>query len=170
MNINELKGAELDFWVAKARGLEAELRTIYGQSYCRVDTYGKGYQVYEPTGNVLLSAAIAFERHYTLFPRLDACANGAPPVWVWLAEAQWNPKYHGLFCDPSPHVAICRLCVAEAIAEKRLIDIASLPSSRPIVDADRQFNIAIAMMTDEQAQQSFDRWKDQHNRLKERDL
>ncbi|MBN3848161.1 DUF2591 domain-containing protein [Paraburkholderia sp. Ac-20342] len=161
MNIDELKGAELDFWVAKARGFEAEVRSMYGQSYCRIDVHGGGYQIYEPTSNVLLAGAIAFERHYTVFPRRDACAGGVPPVWIWLAEAQQNPNFHGLFCDASPNVAICRLCVAEAIAEKRLVDITELP--RPAAAAPRDFDSrGVAAMSDMQAEQSLLRWKARH--------
>jgi hypothetical protein len=156
VNIEELKGAELDFWVAKARGLEPELRTVHGQSYCHIDVVAYGYQFYQPTENVLLSGAIAFERHYTLFPRLDACAGGAPSVWVWLAEAQQNPKYHGLFCDESPHVAICRLCVAEWIAESLLADSAFRLRSLAPRDFESR---GLAAMTDKQAYQSLLRWK-----------
>jgi hypothetical protein len=156
VNVENLKGAELDFWVAKARGLTPELRSLYGQSYCRINTYGSGYQIYQPTENVLLSGAIAFERHYTLFPRLDACANGAPSVWVWLAEAQQNPNYYGLFCDPSPHVAICRLCVAEWTAEEQQADAAG--GRRPPAPRDFESR-GLAVLTDEQAFQSLLRWK-----------
>lgn len=120
MNIDELNGADLDYEVAKAEGFAARICRMYGLSYCRVDTPEVGYQVYQPTGNTKLAADIAFKRHYTLYPRLDRCGNGEPPQWIWLAEAQQNPIFHGQFVDPSAPVAICRLRVAEAQAERSI--------------------------------------------------
>ncbi|WP_175425601.1 phage protein NinX family protein [Trinickia violacea] len=118
MNVEELCGAELDYEVALAEGFEAQLCRMYGWSYCRIDVPHHGYSVYEPTHNWQLAGRIYDRQHYTLYPRLDRRAGGAPPVWVWLAEAQNNPHWRGQFVAESPLVAICRLRVAEAAAER----------------------------------------------------
>ncbi|MGF6764039.1 hypothetical protein P3T24_004370 [Paraburkholderia sp. GAS33] len=120
MDIDELTGAELDFWVAKAEGMDAELKSLYGQSYCRVDINPTGFIIYEPTQNSKVAAEIAFRQCYTLYPHPCLDQQGHTQK-LWLAEAQWNKRFHGTFVDASPHVAICRLRVAEAIAEKQIV-------------------------------------------------
>lgn len=121
MDIDQLKGAELDFWVARAEGMEAELKSLYGQSYCKVAVHDShGYIVYEPSQNSKLAAEIAFRQCYTLYPHPCLDDQGQTQK-LWLAEAQWNKHFHGTFVDSSPRVAICRLRVAEAIAEKRIV-------------------------------------------------
>jgi hypothetical protein len=121
MEIDKLVGAELDFWTAKAEGLDAELKSLYCQSYCKIAVHDShGYVVYEPTQNSKLAAEIAFRQCYTLYPHPSLDDRGATRK-LWLAEAQWNKTFHGTYVDESPLVAICRLRVAEAIAGKQLV-------------------------------------------------
>lgn len=153
MKIDELKGAELDYWVALAEGFPAELCRMHGQNYCRIDVIPSGYQVYEPTSNSQLAGDIAFRRHYTLYPR-PLAARGQLRT-EWLAEAQMNPRYHGMFADESPRVAICRLRVAEAFAEGELSKRGSAARLPDHVYETR----GLRLMTDEQAEQSYFRWR-----------
>ncbi|MBU7436503.1 phage protein NinX family protein [Paraburkholderia fungorum] len=119
MKIEDLVGAELDYWVARAEGHTAELRGLYGQKYCRIDVQQVGYQIYAPTENSNLAAEIVFRRAYTLYPHPCLDDQGFQRTY-WLAEAQMNKRFHGMFRDLLPRVAICRLRVAEAIAERAL--------------------------------------------------
>lgn len=119
MNPKDLKGAELDYWTALAEGYDAKLITMYSQSYCRIDIHGTGYAVYEPSVNTKLAADIAFKRLYTLYPHPCLNEMGVQKP-IWLAEAQFNKRFHGMQTDESPHVAICRLCVEEELAEGRI--------------------------------------------------
>ncbi|MGF6643130.1 phage protein NinX family protein [Paraburkholderia sp. GAS82] len=156
MNIEQLAGADLDYWTARAEGHIAELCGLHGLRYCRIDVYPDGHQFYQPTENWLLAAAIAHRRRYTQYPRLDRY-NDATHQWVWLAEAQQNSQFHGQFVDASPRVAICRLRVAEAIAEGSL-NVDREPVARepdPVYE-----QLGISMMNDEQAFASFQRWKE----------
>ncbi|MCX4154979.1 MULTISPECIES: hypothetical protein [Paraburkholderia] len=119
MKIDDLIGAELDYWVARAEGFTAELRGLYGQHYCRIDVQQVGFQIYAPTENSQLAADLAFRRNYTLYPHPCLDDMGTQKTY-WLAEAQMNKRFHGMFRDLQPRVAICRLRVAEAIAERAL--------------------------------------------------
>lgn len=119
MNVKELKGAELDYWVARAEGHVASLHEMYGQRYCRIDIPHGGYQIYTPTENSNLAAEITFRRAYTLYPHPCLDERGVQNT-IWLAEAQMNKRFHGMFTDRLPRLAICRLRVAEAIAERVL--------------------------------------------------
>lgn len=154
MNFDELKGAELDYWTARAEGLIAELRMMYGQSYCRIDVVPAGYSIYEPTKNSQLAADIAFRCKYTLYPH--PCLNEAGvQKTIWLAEAQMNRRYHGMFTDESPQVAICRLRVAEKFAIGEL-EIGAAAARLP----DHVYEArALRFMTDVQAEQSYFRWR-----------
>lgn len=153
MKFDQLTGAELDYWVALAEGFPAELRTMHGLSYCRIDVIPSGHQVYEPTKNSQLAGEIAFRRHYTLYPR--PVTDGGALHIEWLAEAQLNPRYHGMFSDRSPHVAICRLRVAEAFAEG---EISKHGAAARVPDHVYEAR-ALRIMTDEQADQCWYRWR-----------
>jgi hypothetical protein len=155
MNIEQLTGADLDFWTARAEGHQAELMAKHGMRYCQIDVYPTGHQFYQPTHNWLLAAAIAHARRYTQYPRLDRAADGGA-VWVWIVEAQQNPQFHGQFVATDARFAICRLRVAEAAAEGAL-DIASI--AVPHDPDDMLEQRAIATLSDEQAAMSFERWK-----------
>lgn len=154
MNVNELKGAELDYWTALSEGHRAELRGMYGQKYCRIDIAFDGFHIYAPTANSGLAAEIAFKRGYTLYPHL--CLNGqGGQDTIWLAEAQINRCFHGQHTDLDPRVAICRLRVSEAIVEK-LIDL-SRPAG-PLLTPGEYEHLALRQLTDEQARMSYARW------------
>lgn len=114
MNISELSGADLDCWVARAEGYDAEVVEMYGWRYCRIDIYGEGWRPYEPTKNEMLAGRILFERFYTVGPApliQHAAARS------WMAEAQMNPAFHGLYKADSPWIAVCRLRVAEELSK-----------------------------------------------------
>ncbi len=154
MNANELNGAELDYWTALAEGHRAELRGMYGQKYCRIDVAYDGFHVYAPTGNSAIAAEIAFKQAYTLYPHPCLNDRGTQET-IWLAEAQMNRRFHGMHADVDPRVAICRLRVSEAIAEKAL-DPSRPP--RPLLTAAEYEHLALRLLTDEQARASYQRW------------
>jgi hypothetical protein len=155
VNIDQLGGADLDYWTARAEGHTAELISMHGLSCCRIDVYGVGYQVYQPTENWLLAGEIARRRHYTQYPRRDRTRGGGAQ-WVWLVETQQNPNFHAQFVDPEPRIAICRLRVAEALAAHLLIGGAqSLPTESACVLEAR----ALAAMSGEQCELSYLRSK-----------
>ncbi|SDR18831.1 Protein of unknown function [Paraburkholderia fungorum] len=116
MNVNELKGAALDCWVARAEGFNAELVKANGMEYCRIDVETVGHQFYQPTQNPNITSPILFRQRYTLYPLDEISSKGAGTRRVWIAEAQMNPEFHDLYRDEQPMVAVCRLRVAEAIA------------------------------------------------------
>lgn len=155
MNIEQLVGADLDYWTARAEGHQADLCALHGLRYCRVDVYPDGHKFYQPSENWLLAAEISRRRRYTQYPRQDRTAEDSRQ-WVWLVEAQQSPQFQGQFVDVDPRVAICRLRVAEAIADGTL-SIDRAPVLREPESALEQRGIA--SMTDEQAAQSFQRWK-----------
>jgi hypothetical protein len=118
MNVSELSSADLDYWVARAEGYDADVVELYGWRYCRIDVYGEGWRPYEPTKNETLAARILFERFYTVGPApLEAPTQHSGARRAWMAEAQMNPAFHGLYKADSPWVAICRLRVAEELSK-----------------------------------------------------
>jgi hypothetical protein len=116
MNVNELSGALLDCWVARAEGFRAEVVKANGMEYCRIDVETIGHQFYQPTQNPVITSPIQFRQRYTLYPMDDRGFKNVVTRRLWIAEAQMNPDFHDLFRDELPLVAICRLRVAEAIA------------------------------------------------------
>ena len=116
MNLDMLAGAELDYWVARAEGYRADIFELYGRQCCRVDVLDTGWGMYEPTENSKLIGDILFKRKYTLYPHPMNDGQGVLKT-IWLAEAQMNRHFHGMYTDEQPRVAICRLRVAEAIAD-----------------------------------------------------
>ncbi|TGP43456.1 DUF2591 domain-containing protein [bacterium M00.F.Ca.ET.228.01.1.1] len=116
MNVNELSGASLDCWVARAEGFRAEVVKANGIEYCRIDVETVGHQLYQATQNPAITAPIQFRQRYTLYPLDEISSKGAGTRRVWIAEAQMNPEFHDLYRDEQPLVAICRLRVAEAVA------------------------------------------------------
>jgi hypothetical protein len=116
MRIENLTGAELDCWVARAEGFRTEVVKANGMEYCRIDVETVGHQFYQPTQNPVITAPIQFRQRYTLYPldRLDG--EIGVPQRFWIAEAQMNPDFYDLYSDEFPLVAICRLRVAEAVA------------------------------------------------------
>ncbi|WP_187617465.1 DUF2591 family protein [Paraburkholderia sp. UCT2] len=122
MNVVELTGADLDYWVARAEGYDAEVIAMHGWRYCRIDVPYHGYQVYGPTQNELLAARIMQKHFYTVGPApLEDQKKHGGALRVWMAEAQMNPSFHDLFMDDSPWIAICRLRVAEALSQRGLV-------------------------------------------------
>lgn len=115
MRIDELDGARLDYFVARAEGLDAALIHGNGMDYCRIDVQGVGHMVYVPTQNWTLLGPILKRQRYLIYPR--AAEPGAREV-VWLAEAQLNSKFNGMYIATSPEIAICRLRVAEAFGQE----------------------------------------------------
>ena len=116
MNIDQLIGADLDCMVARAEGFKSEVVSKNGWSFCRIDVEQVGEQFYQPTENPLITFPIQARQLYTLYPLDEISSKGAGTRRVWIAEAQMNPEFHGLFRDEKPLVAICQLRVAEAIA------------------------------------------------------
>lgn len=116
MKTAELDGALLDYWTARAEGFDAEVVQLYGWRYCRIDAYGVGWRVYEPSGSALLAGDIMRRRLFTVYPLKEADNHGIKRD-TWLAEAQQNPIFHGLHRGESPWVAVCRLRVAEAFGD-----------------------------------------------------
>lgn len=115
MRVDDLAGAQLDHFVALAEGLDSALIHANGMDYCRVDIPYQGHMVYVPTQNWTLLGPILERQHYLIYPR--AAEPGSKEV-IWLAEAQLNPKFHGMYIDASPEIALCRLRVAEAFGEE----------------------------------------------------
>lgn len=113
MRVDDLAGAILDYWVGRAEGLAVSLLSGNGMSYCRLDVPYEGYSVYVPTHNWQLLGPILKRQNYLLYPRRDASTGER----VWLAEVQMNPLFHGMYIDPEPELALCRLRVAEAFGE-----------------------------------------------------
>jgi hypothetical protein len=114
MRVDDLAGATLDYYVARAEGLIADLIRGNGMAYCRVDFPHQGYQVYVPTHNWQLLGPIMVRQLYLLYPRLDAETGKT----VWLAEAQLNRKFHGMYMSDEPELALCRLRVAQEFGEE----------------------------------------------------
>ncbi|WP_213761798.1 phage protein NinX family protein [Caballeronia sp. dw_19] len=115
MRVDNLHGAQLDYFVALAEGLDATLIHANGMDYCRIDVQHQGESVYVPTHNWTLLGEILKRQRYLLYPR--AAEPGSQEV-VWLAEAQLNSSFNGMYADASPELAICRLRVAEAFGEE----------------------------------------------------
>ncbi|GGD63258.1 phage protein NinX family protein [Caballeronia grimmiae] len=113
MNVAQLSGAQLDYWVAKAEGLEAQVKHACGMDWCQVDVQYAGFIQYQPSENWHIAAPIMERQKYVVYPmpRVDGKLE-------WLAEAGLNPIFHGMFTDESPKVAICRLRVAEAFGHE----------------------------------------------------
>jgi hypothetical protein len=116
VNVNELCGAALDCFVARAEGFRADVIKANGMEYCRIDVEAVGHQFYQPTQNPAITAPIQFRQRYTLYPLDEISSKGAGTRRVWIAEAQMNPEFHDMYRDELPLVAICRLRVAEALA------------------------------------------------------
>ncbi|BCQ23140.1 DUF2591 family protein [Caballeronia sp. NK8] len=116
MNVDQLSGAWLDYWTARAEGLQAEVKRACGADWCEMNVERIGPLQYQPSGNLSISAPIALRQRYLTYPRLRD--NGE---LEWLAEAQLNPDFHGIFVDESLTVAICRLRVAEAFGYEVLV-------------------------------------------------
>lgn len=114
MRVDDLAGPQLDYFVARAEGFDAELIHRNGMSYCAIDVQYEGMQVYVPTHNWQLLGPMMLRQRYLLYPRLDVA------TWkvVWLAEAQLNPTFHGMYIDEQAPLAICRLRVAEKFGEE----------------------------------------------------
>ncbi|WP_250528826.1 phage protein NinX family protein [Caballeronia sp. ATUFL_F1_KS4A] len=108
MNVSELSGAQLDYWVAKAEGMDAEVKRACGMEWCQVDVQSVGLIHYQPSDDWHIAAPIAERQRYVTYPRMRAGGKVE-----WLAESQLNPEFHGIMVDESPKVAICRLRVAE---------------------------------------------------------
>ncbi|SAK65592.1 hypothetical protein AWB80_03086 [Caballeronia pedi] len=108
MNVAQLSGAQLDYWVAKAEGLLPEVRHACGADWCQIDVASLGPVEYQPSGNLNIVAPIAVRQRYVTYPRLRDDGK-----IEWLAEAQLNADFHGVFVDESLMVAVCRLRVAE---------------------------------------------------------
>lgn len=115
MRVDDLSGAELDLWVGRAEGHNVSLVSACGMSYCRIDVPYEGYTVYVPTHNWQLLGPIMVRQNYLLYPR--AAEPGSKDV-IWLAEAQLNPHFHGMYIDARPELALCRLRVAERYGEE----------------------------------------------------
>lgn len=115
MRVDALQGALLDYWVGKAEGHDVAVIHANGMSYCRMDVPYEGYHVYVPTHNWQLLGPIMVRQNYLLYPR--AAGPGSNEV-IWLAEAQLNPKFHGMYIDARAELALCRLRVAEAFGEE----------------------------------------------------
>jgi len=115
MRVDDLSGARLDHFVALAEGLDSALIHANGMDYCRVDIPYQGHMVYVPTQNWTLLGPILKRQRYLLYPR--AAEPGSQEV-VWLAEAQLNSRFNGMYADASPELAICRLRVAEAFGQE----------------------------------------------------
>jgi hypothetical protein len=115
MLVDNLHGAQLDHFVALAEGLDSALIHANGMDYCRVDIPYQGHMVYVPTQNWTLLGPILKRQRYLLYPR--AAEPGSQEV-VWLAEAQLNSRFNGMYADASPELAICRLRVAEAFGQE----------------------------------------------------
>jgi Protein of unknown function (DUF2591) len=113
MRVDDLTGAALDYYVARAEGLMADLIRANGMAYCRVDVPHQGYLVYVPTHNWQLLGAIVKRQKYLIYPRLDNESGET----IWLAEAQLNASFHGAYIADGPELALCRLRVAEAFGE-----------------------------------------------------
>ncbi|MDR5776270.1 MULTISPECIES: phage protein NinX family protein [unclassified Caballeronia] len=108
MNVDQLTGAQLDYWVARAEGMQAEVKHACGADWCQIDVQHVGYLQYQPSENWHITAPIAERQRYLTYPRLREDGK-----LEWLAEAHLNPDFHGMCTDESPKVAICRLRVAE---------------------------------------------------------
>jgi Protein of unknown function (DUF2591) len=113
MRVDDLAGAQLDYYVARAEGLPADLIRANGLAYCRIDVPYQGHQLYVPTHNWQLLGPIMVRQRYLLYPRLDAETGKT----VWLAEAQLNFRFHGMYIADEPELALCRLRVAESFGE-----------------------------------------------------
>jgi hypothetical protein len=113
MNVSQLSGAQLDYWTARAEGMQAEVKRACGMDWCQIDVEHIGYLQYQPSENWHLTAPIAERGRYVTYPRYREDGK-----LEWLAEAQLNPNYHGIMVDESPKVAICRLRVAEVFGEE----------------------------------------------------
>ncbi|CAL8476421.1 phage protein NinX family protein [Caballeronia sp. S22] len=109
MNVAQLSGAWLDYWTARAEGLQAEVKRACGMDWCQVDVHSVGYIQYQPSDNWHIAAPIAERQRYVTYPRVREDGK-----LEWLAESQMNPDFYGIMVDESPKVAICRLRVAEA--------------------------------------------------------
>lgn len=112
MNVHQLNGAQLDYWVARAEGMEADIQRACGMDWCRIDVQSIGHLQYQPSDNWHIAAPIAERQRYVTYPRLREDGK-----LEWLAEAQLNPDFHGICAHESPKVAICRLRVMEVFGE-----------------------------------------------------
>lgn len=112
MRVEELSGAWLDYWTARAEGMEADIQRACGMDWCRIDVQSIGYLQYQPSDNWHIAAPIAERQRYVTYPRLREDGK-----LEWLAEAQLNPDFHGMCVDESPKVAVCRLRVMEVFGE-----------------------------------------------------
>ncbi|BBP99102.1 hypothetical protein BSFA1_42310 [Burkholderia sp. SFA1] len=108
MNVAQLSGVWLDFWTAKAEGLEPQVKSACGMDWCQVEVQSVGSIQYQPSGNLDIVAPIAVRQRYVTYPRLRDDGK-----LEWLAEAQLNANFHGVFVDESLMVAVCRLRIAE---------------------------------------------------------
>lgn len=115
MRVDDLCGAQLDYMVGRAEGLNVSLVRANGMAYCRMDLPYEGYSVYVPTHNWQLLGPMMLRQNYLLYPR--AAGPGSKDV-IWLAEAQMNPTFHGMYIDARAELALCRLRVAEAFGEE----------------------------------------------------
>jgi hypothetical protein len=113
MRVDDLLGPQLDYYVACAEGLIADLIRANGMAYCRVDIPHQGHQVYVPTHNWQLLGPIVKRQKYLIYPRLDSETGEI----VWLAEAQLNARFHGMYIADEPELALCRLRIAEAFGD-----------------------------------------------------
>ena len=115
MRVDDLTGARLDHFVALAEGLDSMLIHANGMDYCRVDIPYQGHMVYVPTQKWTLLGPMLKRQRYLIYPR--AAEPGSKEV-IWLAEAQLNPKFHGMYIAGAPEIAICRLRVCEAFGQE----------------------------------------------------
>lgn len=115
MRVDDLAGAQLDHFVALAEGLDSALIHANGMDYCRVDIPYQGHMVYVPTQNWTLLGPIMKRQRYLVYPR---AAGPSSDEVLWLAEAQLNRNFHGMYIDAAPEIAICRLRVCEAFGEE----------------------------------------------------
>jgi hypothetical protein len=110
MRVDDLTGALLDLWVGRAEGHDVSLVSACGMSYCHIDHPHDGPGVYQPTENRQIISTIQYRQLYLLYPRY--VAPGSKDV-IWLAEAQLNPAFQGIYADERAEIALCRLRVAE---------------------------------------------------------
>lgn len=109
--VSELKGAELDYWVARAIGVEAKLRTYQG----RTDCIGPDY-IFAPSyrwdhgGPIIdeLKITVVFHEHLskTTVPWSAGVSTGDPRLGADRS------------CGPTPLIAAMRAVVAEKFGEE----------------------------------------------------